>query len=352
MPVDPSRRNEVVAALEKQYEGTIQKGDEFDSPDRIPTGSLELDYITNGGIPMGRWTRFYGSFSSTKTRSVWSVIAEAQKMGLECVYYNAEKQYEPESVARTGVDISELEVVDGSTIEEIGEKLEAMLGVAHVHVIDSCSNAISLDELNADTTEWRPGIASRAWRKVLLRAHERFDHRENTVILIDQMSMNFGGGGKMKGGATEEPKGGKFLGFLSSLSLKFEKGKWLWYDKDGYLTDDGKKAAHILNSRHGDSEPDGQEIKVRCEKSRVGRPLLPARMRFDSNEFSFDRDWEYVKAAKDLGIVEQNGSWYTYTPPGEKKGDKRQSEKGIRELIQKYDLYDMIHERQMSLHHK
>lgn len=172
----------------------------------------------------------------------------------------------------------------------------------------------------------------------------------NTAILIDQMSMNFGGKGKMRGGATEEPKGGKFLGFLSSMSLKFERGKWLFYDKNGELTDDGEKAVAKLNS-HGQIEPAGQEIKVRCEKSRVGRPLLAATLHFDAEAFDFDRDWEFVKAAKDLGIVEQNGSWYTYHPT-KGKPDKRQSDHGIRGIIDEYDLKPEIYEAVMAQHGK
>jgi RecA/RadA recombinase len=341
MPVDPQMRDEIVAALERRYEGTILRGDEHDSPNRIPTGSLELDYITGGGVPQGRYTRMYGGYSSTKTRVSWGIISQAQKMDLSCAYYNVEKQFEPNSAERAGIILPELEIVDGTTIEEIGEKLEALMSVHHVHIIDSCSNAVSIDELDADLTSWRPGLMARAWGKVFRRAHERFDHRENTVILIDQLRTNFGGHG---GRASEEPPGGKFLNFLSSMSLNFRRGKWLWYDKNGYLADEGVKRKTLS----GQQEPDGREIVVRCEKSRVGRPELAATMHFDFKNYEFDLDWEFVKAMKYLGLVEQAGSWWKYSNG---KGEiKKQGDAGLRELMDEQSgLREQIYESVLSL---
>lgn len=348
MPVDESKADEIIAALEKRYEGTILSGDEIDNPDRISTGSLELDYITNGGIPQGRWSRFYGSFSSGKTRVAMNVIKQAQDLGLSCVYYNVEKQYTPEAFERVGIDLSALKVIEGSTVEGVGEKLEAMLGAFHLHVIDSCSNAISIDELNTEPEDWRPGIKARTWSKMLNRAHERFDHKDNTVVLVDQMSKNFGGGGKMRGGATEEPKGGMFLGFLSSMSLKFSKGKWLLYDDHGNLTTDEKKWAK-KKTASGNMEPDGREIKVKCEKSRVGRPELTATCYFDFGDYTFDIDYEFVNRMKTLGIVEQAGSWWSYQN-GNGKPQKVQGDAGLRKLLNELDLHESIYDRVISAH--
>lgn len=338
-PVDTTGYEDVVNALEKRYEGTILKGDEQDTPGRIPTGSLNLDYITSGGIPIGRWTRMYGGYSSTKTRSCWSVIKHAQEMGLTCAYYDVEKQYTKEAAESVGVDSSELILVRGSQIEEVGEKLESMLGVAHLHIIDSCSNAVSIDELEADLTEWRPGLMARAWGKALRRAHERFDSGENTVILIDQLRTSFG-----RGKSTEEPPGGKFLGFLSSNSLNFRRGKWLFYDKNGHLSENGTSGKTLS----GDPEPDGREIKVRADKSRVGRPDLVAVMHFDHNKYDFDYEWEYVNALKSLGVVKQKGSWWEF-PEGE---TKVQGDNGLRGLLNDTEgLREMVYERVMESNH-
>lgn len=168
MSVDESMRDEIVNALEKRYPNSVSRGDEIENPTRIPFDGIEMNYITGGGIPRGRWTRMYGGYSSTKTRTTWEIIKNAQAMGLNCVYYDVEKQYHKEAVESTGVDTSMLDVISGTTIEQIGTSLEAMLGVAEVHIIDSCSNAVSIDELNAPLEDWRPGLMARAWERLFV----------------------------------------------------------------------------------------------------------------------------------------------------------------------------------------
>lgn len=336
MPVDESRHDEVVNQLQRRYADSVLAGDEVPNPNRIKFDGLDMNYITGGGLPQGRWTRMYGGYSSTKTRTCWELIKNAQQQGLSCVYYDIEKQFHPEAVASAGVDLASLTIIEGTTIEQVGTALEAMLTTAHVHVIDSCSNAVSIDELEADLEDWRPGLMARAWGKAFRKAHERFDKQENTVVLIDQLRASFG-----RGKTTEEPPGGKFLGYLSSMSLMFRRGKWLFYDDKGNLSEKGKSSKSLNDS----PEPDGREIVVRAEKSRVGRPDLVATLYFDLNTYQFDHEWEYVKAAKSLGIVEQKGSWWSYD------GDKVQGDAGLRELVaENEDIREEISEAVSALH--
>lgn len=169
----------------------------------------------------------------------------------------------------------------------------------HVHVLDSLSSAISVDELGAKLEDWQMGLAARAWGKVLRRALERFDSNENVVLLIDQVRDVFGSGG-------EEPPGGRFIEHTSSMSLYFRKSSWLFRRSDGMLDPDADPRPTLSDA----TEPDGMEFVVRVNKSRVCRPLRSARLRVDFEEVKFDVLNELVKAAKFFGVVEQNGSWY------------------------------------------
>lgn len=332
MTVRTEDYDEIVARINKKYEGDIRRGNDFEVIPRISTGSLELDLAMSGGVPVGRWTRFYGGFHSTKTLTALNVIREAQEMGLLCVYYNVEKQYDPKFARETlGVDVDELTVVQGATIEEIGDKMEAMFQVAHVHVIDSCSIAVSEDELNADIRDWRPGLSARSWGKVFRRLNERFDHMENTVILIDQMRTNFKSGG-------EDPAGGKVFDYQSSMSVLFKKGKWIFRNKDGFL-DEGAPQEKGMS---GQIEPAGYEVKCRIEKSRVCRPFRTATMRLDLDNLQFDRPFEYAKAAVHFGLAEQRGAYYFY---GEQKF---QGAKKFRQfLAENQDVQDEIREKSL-----
>jgi RecA/RadA recombinase len=96
MPVRPDDYDEIVAKVNRKYDGDIRRGHDYVHAARISSRSLELDLAMSGGIPMGRWTRFYGGYHSTKTLTALNVIREAQEMGLLCAYYNVEKQWDPE----------------------------------------------------------------------------------------------------------------------------------------------------------------------------------------------------------------------------------------------------------------
>lgn len=320
-PIDTDNLEQVLSKIKKQYgDDEIRYANDFPPLERIPTGSLELDSATGGGIPIGRFSHFYGPFSSAKTLACWNIIKNAQDRGLDCAYYNIEKQFLPDWVERKGIDLSKLHVVEGATIEGVGAKLESLLGVIHVHVLDSLAPAVSIDELAGKTEEWRPGIQARAWGKVLRRANERFDDKENIVIMVNQTREVFG---KFGG---DSPTSGRLVEYISSLSLQFKRSHWLFKDTHGILQADGSNT----NTLSGDNDADGIEFQVRVAKSRVSRPGLSARMRLDYETGNFDEMWELVKAASYSGIVSRGGSWYTLGD-----GTKVQGERGLREAILK-----------------
>jgi RecA/RadA recombinase len=331
-PVRIDNYDQIVAAINKKYEGTLHRGNEQMRYQSISTGSPELDIAMGGGVPQGRWTRFYGGYASTKTMTALAVMGNAQRMGLTCALYNVEKRYTADFAEHLGVCTGELTVVEGTTVEEIADKMESLLGVVHVHVIDSCSIAVSEDELAADVRDWRPGITARAWGKAFRRLNERFDQESNTVILIDQMRSNF----KTQG---EDPAGGRIFDHQSSMSVLFRRGSWLFRNKDGWLDEKGTE-----DKKAGLDEqivPAGIEIKIRVEKSSVCRPFRTATLHYDLDTVEYDRVYEYVKAAKYYGVVEPHGTWYWWK---KRNGEvvKLQGDKQLREFIATNPIFRKI----------
>lgn len=311
MAVDSAGLQKTIDAIKATYgSDAVQNGTDFPPVPRISTGSLELDYATGGGIPIGRFSRFYGPYSSTKSLTCWNVVRNAQEMGMTVAYYNIEKQYDPVFTAGRGVDIeNNFIIINGTIIEEIATKMEALMGSVHLHILDSCSAGVSTDELAAKPSDWRPGIGPRAWGKVWRRVGEVFDDRENTVILVDQIRKNWDT-------KADEPPGGKQMEHISSMTVHFKRGKHLYYDKDRVLDDTyPKKSAEPTLS--GGIEADGIEINAQVRKSRVCRPFRTARMQLDLNSMEFDRLHELEKASRYFGVVETSGSWYKL--PNQKK---------------------------------
>jgi recombination protein RecA len=317
--VDPKETDKVITAIRKKYgDSVIHKGS--DKPDiiRIPTGSLVMDWVTGGGFPLGRWCHFYGGYASAKTLTAWHLIREAQKMGLTCAYYNIENQFDKKWAKERGIDVDALHLIEGTKIEDVGEIMEALLGVVNVHVVDSIGAAVSQDEIAADIRDWQMGLSARAWGKALRRANDRFDDETNMIVLVNHAKDIFG---RMGG---EEPSGPKLINFYSSLNMHFKRSSWLYYNKAGILSQDGEKT----DSLSGDTQPDGMEFQVRIAKSRVGEPLRVARFRMDFQTGEFDHLWVMAKAADYFGVVKKSGSWYDL---GNNK--KVQGENGLREAI-------------------
>jgi RecA/RadA recombinase len=310
MPVDPTSLTKALDAINKEYKekGGAHYGNESSPVARVRSGIPMFDYVTGGGFPIGRVTRLFGGWSSAKSLLSWRCIREAQRMGMICVYYNLEQQYDPVFTASLGVDIDKLIVVEGQRIEEFGEKMKVLIPAAHVHVIDSRAAGSSIDELSVDLDKY-PAMALkvRSWARVFDQVEDLMND-ENLIIMIDQVRDAFGSG-------SEKPPGGRQMEHISDLTIHTKRAAWLWYDENGILDPDAKQ-------RKGPSdvvEPDGWELAFKVIKSRVCRPNRTAKVHLDLNTFEFDAVQDLMRATKyfDLPSASYAGGYYRI--PGEDK---------------------------------
>ena len=132
-----------LAQIEKQYgEGTVMKlGDNAKMKvDAIPTGSLALDAALGiGGVPKGRIVEIYGPESSGKTTVALHIIAQAQKLGGEVAFIDAEHALDPVYASALGVDVDNVLVSQPDTGEQALEITEALVrsNAIDVVVVDS-----------------------------------------------------------------------------------------------------------------------------------------------------------------------------------------------------------------------
>lgn len=362
MPIDPSGFDAIAKQIEKKMgAGTIHDAAQTPYVDRLSWRSHELDFATGRGAPIGRVIRLFGAPSSGKSLACWNLIKSAQEVnaselfrlqqligiakvngdkslerdakdgmkrvmdrwpdGMLCVYYNMEKQFDKKLIQTLGVDENKLKIVEGTVIEDVAANLEALLSVAHVHVLDSLSSAVALDELSGKIEDWHIGLKARVWGKVLRRVIERFDHRDNVLVLVDQVRDVFGSG-------AEAPPGGRAIEHASDMTIHFKRGAWLFPTKDGYLDKDGEKSGPTLS---GQMEPHGMEIQARVQKSRVGQPFRTARMHLDFSTMEYDTTYELVKAAVHFEIVKTGGGGYYTLPDGTKIQGKSKLRQKIKE---------------------
>ena len=119
----------------------------------IPTGSLALDAALGiGGVPKGRIVEIYGPESSGKTTLALHVVAEAQKMGGEVAFVDAEHALDPVYAAALGVDMDNLLVSQPDTGEQALEITDALVrsGAIDVVVVDSVAALVPRAEIEGE----------------------------------------------------------------------------------------------------------------------------------------------------------------------------------------------------------
>lgn len=153
--------------IEKQFgKGSVMKLGDYTAMnvEAIPTGALSLDIALGiGGIPRGRIIEVFGPESSGKTTLALHLIAEAQKMGGEAAFIDAEHALDPVYAKHLGVNIDELIVSQPDTGEQALEIAEALVrsGALDIIVVDSVAALVPKAEIDGDMGDAHVGLQAR-----------------------------------------------------------------------------------------------------------------------------------------------------------------------------------------------
>lgn len=194
---------------------------------RVSTGIVAFDIVTNGGIPSGRLTEFYGGESTAKSRLVAHIITEIQKAGGVAVLNDTEKALDQGLVDLTGVDMEALIYPDPEkiiSVEDIYKSLEKTINKVRpkylnkpvAFIWDSVAATPGFEDLVKEIG--RPEASMRR-AKLIGDGLKKYmsDVYKNQIILIfvnqiqDRMNVLFGD-------RTTTP-GGRQIKFLASLRL-------------------------------------------------------------------------------------------------------------------------------------
>ena len=144
-----------IAQIERAYgKGSIMRMSDRPNMqvDAVPTGSLSLDLALGiGGLPRGRIIEIYGPESSGKTTLALHVVAQAQKMGGEVAYIDAEHAMDPTYAQALGVDINSMLISQPDTGEQGLEITEQLVrsGAVDLVVVDSVAALVPRAEIEA-----------------------------------------------------------------------------------------------------------------------------------------------------------------------------------------------------------
>lgn len=279
-----------IAQIERTFgKGSIMRmGDNANMQvEAIPTGSLGLDLALGiGGVPRGRIVEIYGPESSGKTTLALHIVAQAQKMGGEVAYIDAEHALDPAYARALGVDIDSMLIAQPDTGEQGLEICEQLVrsGALDVVIVDSVAALVPRAEIEGEMGDNFVGLHARLMSQALRKLAGCISKTNCVVVFINQLREKIG----VMYGNPEVTTGGRALKFYSSVRIDVRKAQTL------------KVGDEIV----------GSHTRAKIVKNKVAPPFREAEFDIMYGE-GISALGELVDLGVQLNLVEKSGSWFS-----------------------------------------
>src|SRR5438876_9072501 len=294
-----------ISQIEKSYgKGSIMRlgsRDVLVPVSVIPSGCLSLDAALGvGGFPRGRVIEVYGPESGGKTTLTLHIIAEAQKLGGQAAFIDAEHALDPVYARKLGVDVDNLLVSQPDNGEQALEIAETLIrsGGVDVVVVDSVAALVPKAELVGEMGDPQMGLQARLMSQALRKLTAIVSKSRTCLIFINQIREKIG----VMFGNPETTTGGRALKFYASMRVDIRRIAAI---KDGDL---------VVGSR----------TKVKVVKNKTAAPFREAEFDIMYGE-GISREGDMIDLGVDKNLVEKSGAWYSYK--GERIGQGRENAK-------------------------
>jgi recombination protein RecA len=280
----------------------------------IPSGCLSIDAALGvGGFPRGRVIEIYGPESGGKTTMTLHVIAEAQKLGGQAAFIDAEHALDPVYARKLGVDVDNLLVSQPDNGEQALEIAETLIrsGGVDIVVVDSVAALVPKAELEGDMGDPQMGLQARLMSQALRKLTAIVSKSRTCLIFINQIREKIG----VMFGNPETTTGGRALKFYASMRVDIRR---------------------IQAIKEGDKVV-GSRTRAKIVKNKVAAPFREAEFDIVYGE-GISREGDLIDLGVDKGIVEKSGTWLSFG--GERMGQGRENARTF--LKENRDIRDKL----------
>jgi recombination protein RecA len=292
-----------ISQIEKQYgRGSIMRlgsRDVLVPVSVIPSGSISIDAALGvGGFPRGRVIEVYGPEAGGKTTLTLHIIAEAQKMGGQAAFIDAEHALDPVYAKKLGVDVDNLLVSQPDNGEQALEIAETLIrsSAVDVVVVDSVAALVPKAELEGEMGEPQMGLQARLMSQALRKLTAIVSKSRTCLIFINQIREKIG----VMFGNPETTTGGRALKFYASIRIDIRR---------------------IQSIKDGDRVV-GSRTRAKVVKNKVAAPFREAEFDIIYGE-GVSREGDLLDLGVMKGIIEKSGTWLSYK--GERIGQGREN---------------------------
>jgi recombination protein RecA len=265
----------------------------------IPSGCLSIDAALGvGGFPRGRVIEIYGPESGGKTTMTLHVIAEAQKLGGQAAFIDAEHALDPGYARKLGVDVDNLLVSQPDNGEQALEIAETLIrsGGVDIVVVDSVAALVPKAELEGDMGDPQMGLQARLMSQALRKLTGIVSKSRTCLIFINQIREKIG----VMFGNPETTTGGRALKFYASMRVDIRR---------------------IQAIKEGDKVV-GSRTRAKVVKNKVAAPFREAEFDIVYGE-GISREGDLIDLGVEKGVLEKSGTWISFG--GERMGQGREN---------------------------
>ena len=278
-----------LAQIEKQFgkNSVMRMGQESAmNVSVIPTGSIGLDMALGiGGLPRGRIVEIYGPESSGKTTLALHAVAQAQAMGGEVAYIDAEHALDPADAQALGVDVDSLLVSQPDSGDQGLEITEQLVrsGAIDLIVIDSVAALVPRAEIEGEMGDAFVGLHARMMSQAMRKLAGVISKSNCIAIFINQLREKVG----VIYGNPEVTTGGRALKFYASVRMEV------------------RRVEHLKNG----SQLIGSHTRVKIVKNKMAPPFREAEFDIMYGE-GISRVGELVDLGVKYNLVRKSGAWF------------------------------------------